>query len=376
MNRRDLLAMALLAQGRLGLDDAKTLYDAAGSATAVMEHRENIRDILPDASQRLVGLMKEDLSAIMKRAEEELLWCEKNRVRVLAIGDADYPARLRQCHDAPLVLFARGKVDLNALRIINVVGTRKCTVYGQDFIASMVKDLAADCPGLCVVSGLAYGIDIHAHRAAMANGLPTVGVVAHGQDMIYPFAHRDDANRMVLGDGAVVTEFFRGTRPEARNFLQRNRIIAGMADATIVVESAVHGGGLVTARIAQDYGREVFAVPGMVTAEMSVGCNNLIRDNKAALITSADDVVKMMMWQDAKTIDRARRQGIERSLFVELSPKEQLIVDVLRQHGDIQSNVIAMHTSLPIGELTSLLFALEMRGVVKALSGNTFHLVG
>lgn len=356
------------------MEDVARLYESAGSACAVMEHRSDIRQIVPNASDKLVEVLQRDLSAYEKRVEEEQQWCEKNNVRILTIADTDYPQRLRSCHDAPLVLFTRGMADLNAPHIIDIVGTRKCTPYGQDFIAAMVKDLTTLCPDIMIVSGLAYGIDISAHRAALQHDIPTVGVVAHGQDTLYPQLHRNEANRMVLGNGGVVTEYFRGTRPEARNFLQRNRIIAGLSDATVIIESAGHGGGLVTARIAQDYGRDVFALPGNITSPMSEGCNNLIRDNKAQLITSAADLVNFMGWQDASKLAKARSAGIERQMFVDLSPTEQQIVDAL-QKADQQPNVLAMNTSLPISAITSALFTLEMKGVVKSLSGNTYHLI-
>ncbi len=369
------LTIALLAAGKLSLHDAVTLYEAAGSACGVMEHRMDIRAVVPDAADSLAELLKGDLSAYVGRAEEELEWCAEKGVKVLAYADKAYPCRLRNCHDAPLALFVRGECDLNTAHIINIVGTRQCTPYGRDVTESIVRDLKTLCPDVVIVSGLAYGIDIAAHRAALRNGIATVGVVAHGQDRLYPQLHRTEANKMVTGGGAVVTEYCRGTRPEARNFLQRNRLIAGMCDATVVVESAAHGGGLVTARLAQDYGREVFAIPGPVNAEYSKGCNNLVRDNKAALITSADDMVSAMMWQDAAKADKARKQGIERTLFPELTADEQRIVDALKQHGDSQTNVLVMHTGLPISTIVSQLFSLEMKGVVTSLSGNAFHLI-
>ncbi|MBQ0074900.1 MAG: DNA-processing protein DprA [Prevotella sp.] len=371
-----MLLLASLATGRLSLSDAKTLYDTAGSATVIWENRNDIRQIIPDATDRLVELFREDLSYHERKAEEEQKWAEENHVRMVTIDDPDYPERLRHCHDAPLVLFMRGKADLNAKHIINVVGTRKCTPYGQDVINSIVKDLAATGIDITIASGLAYGIDITAHRAALQHNIPTVGVVAHGQDMIYPYIHRTEANKMVTGNGSVITEYFHGTRPEARNFLQRNRIIAGLSDATIVVESASHGGGLVTARIASDYGREVFAVPGPVNAEFSKGCNNLIRDNKAALITSAQDILNLMSWENSAILQKARAEGIERSLFVDLTTEEQRIVDALKEHGDSQTNMLVAYTTLPINTITTSLFALEMKGVVKAMSGNTYHLIG
>lgn len=350
------LILSQLAMGQYGLANIKTLFDEEGTAEAV--------------------LRKIDKSFTNEEtiAKEEIAWCEQNKVRILTISDADYPERLRHCPDAPMVLFTRGKADLNASHIISIVGTRQCTQYGKDITAAIVKDLASLCPDIMIVSGLAYGIDINAHRAAFNNNLPTIGVVAHGQDTLYPSMHRNDANRMCLGNGGVITEFFHGTSSIAPYFLQRNRIIAGMSDATIVIESATRGGGLATARMAQEYNREVFAVPGPVNAEYSKGCNNLIRDNKAALITSAEDLINALQWQNANALQETRRKGVERQIFPELTPEEQKVVECLKQ-GDMQTNILAMQTSIPIGTLTALLFSLEMKGVIKPLSGNTYHIV-
>lgn len=349
--------------GRLSLVDAKTLYDDTESIVAVLER----------VKEKLKGI---DYAALEARAIDEQEWCDKNKVKVSDITSPDYPARLRNCADAPMVLFTRGKADLNAPHIINIVGTRKCTVYGQDCINRIVTDLKALCPDVIIASGLAYGVDITAHRAALHEGIPTVGVVAHGQDTLYPSLHRNEANKMVLGNGGVITEYLRGTRPEARNFLQRNRIIAGISDATIIAESAAHGGGLVTARLAMDYNRDVFAIPGPINAEFSAGCNNLIRDNKAQLITSAEDIVTILNWKTDEAIQQLRQGGIARSLFIELTDVEQTIAEVLQKYGDLQSNLIAQYTSLPISTINSTLFTLEMKGVVTSLSGNAYHLIG
>ena len=225
-----------------------------------------------------------------------------------------------------------------------------------------------------MVSGLAYGVDINAHRQALANGYPTVGVLAHGLDQIYPYRHRETAAEM-LRQGGLLTEFMTQTNADKPNFVRRNRIVAGMADATIVVESAAKGGGLITAEIAQSYNRSVFAFPGHVSAEYSKGCNNLIRDNGAALITCADDFVKAMDWQNEVRLQQALSDGIERNLFPDLSPEEQQVVCLLQQTNDLQLNIISVKTSLPIGQLTALLFQLEMKGVVKPLAGGMYHLL-
>ena len=356
------LILAQMCMNRLKLTDAKTLYDDMASAEEVLKHVKKH--------------FSEDYAALERRAHEEVEWCRLHKVQIVCIGEDAYPDRLRHCADAPLVLFVRGKADLNAPHIINIVGTRKCSPYGKDCTERIVDELCQLCPDVMIVSGLAYGIDITAHRAAMKNNLRSVGVVAHGQDTIYPAMHRSDANKMVMGNGAVLTEYLTTTRPEARNFLQRNRIIAGMSDATIIIESARQGGGLVTARLAQDYGREVMAVPGSIYSATSEGCNNLIRENKAALITGAKDIVNMLGWENHAAMQEARRAGIERTMFAELTAEEQKIVDALKQHGDQHSNSLTTLTDLPINTITTAVFTLEMKGIIKAMPGSAYHLIG
>ena len=230
------------------------------------------------------------------------------------------------------------------------------------------------CPQVLIVSGLAYGIDICAHREALACGYDTVGVLAHGLDQIYPYHHRDTAVQM-LSHGGLLTEFMSNTSADKPNFVRRNRIVAGMADSTIVVESAARGGGLITAEIAQSYDRAVFAFPGAVGMPYSEGCNHLIRDNGAALITCAEDFVKAMGWPVEALRQQARTEGIERTLFPDLSPEETSIVSLLQQTNDLQLNILSVKTGIPIGQLTALLFQLEMKGVIKPLAGGMYHLL-
>jgi DNA processing protein len=294
----------------------------------------------------------------------------KNNIRVLTLGHADYPQRLSECPDAPLLLYYKGSADLNQRYVLNIVGTRHCTTYGQDLIHRFVNDLKRLMPDVLIVSGLAYGIDICAHRNALENGFETVGVLAHGLDQIYPPRHRDTAIEMIR-QGGLLTEYMSQTEALPNNFRQRNRIVAGMSDATILVESAYKGGGLITCRIAQEYGRDVYAFPGAVGMPASEGCNKIIRDNMAALITSAADFVESMGW---KTV-AMRPEAVERQLFPDLSPDEQRIVDLLQQTNDLQLNMISVRTNIAIGQLTAMLFSLEMKGVVKPLAGGTYHLI-
>ncbi|WP_278844032.1 DNA-processing protein DprA [Hoylesella timonensis] len=349
------------------------LYRRLGSATAVIEHRRNIRDVLPDASPKLVQSLQQ-LDEPLHRAEIELQWNLENGVMPLCMNDENYPQRLRQCDDAPLMLFYKGNINLNQRRVICVVGTRRNTVYGEDLIRRFMRELRQLCPQLLVVSGLAYGVDIIAHRQALQNGYPTVGVLAHGVDYLYPARHKQTADEMVK-KGGLLTEFLTQTNADKVNFVRRNRIVAGISDACVVVESAAHGGGLITASLARTYNREVFAFPGNVGSQYSEGCNNLIRDNVAGLISNADDFVKSMNWDDDVKLQRAQQVGIERQLFPDLSTEERKVVSALKKHNDLQINMLSVQADIPIAHLTAILFSLEMKGVLKALPGGMYHLL-
>ena len=357
----------------LNFQTALHLYQTLGSAQAVYEHRNDLKAVLPDCTDRLATAMKNwDLA--LARAAQEMAFVEKHHIRVLLLGDNAYPQRLAECPDAPIVLFYMGTANLNQSRVINIIGTRHCTSYGQDLIRHFVAELRQQCPSVLIVSGLAYGVDICAHRQALQQGYETVGVLAHGLDDLYPSAHRDTAKQM-LQHGGLLTEYMSETRADKLNFVRRNRIVAGISDATILVESADKGGGLITTSIAMDYNRAVFAFPGPVGAPYSEGCNRLIRDNGASLITSADDFVKAMGWQTDALLHQAQADGIERSLFPDLSDEEQHIVTILDTMGDLQLNQLSVKTNIPIGQLTALLFQLEMKGVVRPLAGGNYHLL-
>ena len=374
MNEQEIFyAMALTRLTNFNFQQALELYRTVGSAQRIYEHRNEIQDIIDDCSPRLVEALK-DWNEPMKRAEVELQYMQEYGIRALTLNDDDYPQRLCECPDAPIIVYYKGNANLNQAKVINIVGTRQCTQYGQDLIRRFVSDLRTHCPEVLIVSGLAYGVDIHAHRQALANGYPTVGVLAHGLDQIYPYRHRETAAQMIC-HGGLLTEFMTQTNADKPNFVRRNRIVAGMSDACIVVESAAKGGGLITAEIAQSYDRAVFAFPGAVGMTYSEGCNNLIRDNGAALISNAGDFVKAMGWQEAVRRQQALADGIERNLFVDLSPEETKVVGLLQQTNDLQLNILSVKTGIPIGQLTALLFQLEMKGVVKPLAGGMYHLL-
>ena len=367
-------AMTLMRINYFSLSGLTLMYRELGNAQTIIEHHANIRDIFPDASEKLVNGLR-NIDEARARAEAELEFCQKHGIQPLPMNDEHYPARLRECDDAPLMLFYRGNADLNQQRVINIVGTRHCTAYGKDVISRFVRDLKSLCPQLLIVSGLAYGVDINAHRAALENGYETVGVLAHGLDQIYPPRHRETAVKMI-SQGGLLTEFFTQTNADKVNFVRRNRIVAGMSDACILVESAARGGGLITARLSRDYIRDVFAFPGRVGDEYSEGCNNLIRNNGAALITSAQDFVEAMGWITDAQLNEARQKGIERQLFPSLSPEEMQIVGALQKQNDQQINMLSVTSNLPVARLTAILFELELKGVVKVLAGGTYHLLG
>ena len=373
MTQEIFYAMALTRLTNFNFQQALELYKAAGSAQNLYEHRNDVGDIIEGCTPRLIAALK-DWGDAMKRAEVELNYMEEHRIRACSLMDDDYPQRMLECPDAPLVLYSMGNADLNQQRIISMVGTRHMTHYGEDMIRKFVRELHEMCPDVLIISGLAYGVDICAHRQALENGYETLAVLAHGLDQIYPYHHRDTAAKM-LNHGGLLTEFMTQTNADKVNFVRRNRIVAGCADATIVVESAAKGGSLITAEIAQSYARSVFAFPGNVGMPFSEGCNNLIRDNGAALISSAEDFVNAMGWE----VDTVRKQalagGIERQLFPDITPDEQKIVSLLQQTNDLQLNILSVKTGIPIHSMTALLFQLEMKGVVKAMAGGMYHLL-
>ena len=363
-------SIALTMVPGIGHIGAKHLIDGMGNAVDVFRLRKEIPERIPEVSQRVIEAL--DCPQAVLRAEQEYEFIWKNRISCLSFHDEAYPSRLRECEDAPVVLFFKGNADLNSLHILNMVGTRNATDYGTQICASFLRDLKALCPDVLVVSGLAYGIDIHAHREALANELPTVGVLAHGLDRIYPHVHRKTAVDM-LEKGGLLTEFLSGTNPDRHNFISRNRIVAGMCDATIVIESAEKGGSLITAELAEGYHRDCFAFPGRMSDEYSKGCNRLIRDNKASLLLSAEDFVQAMGWNIPMTL--SEKVSVQRSLFIELSEEEQKIVAILEKLGNLQINSLVVEADIPVNKMTALLFELEMKGVIRVLAGGMYQLL-
>lgn len=368
MRDEQIYSLALTRIPGLGLIGANNLVKSLGSAASVFQHRKDLPELVPGATDKLVAAL--DHADAFRRAEQELLFAEKNQIQCIAFNDERYPSRLRECEDAPLALFYRGNASLNMLKIISIVGTRHATSYGENLCTSFLRDLKELCPDVLVVSGLAYGIDIHAHRAALQYGFLTIGVLAHGLDRIYPAAHRKTAIAM-MDQGGLLTEFMSGTNPDRQNFVKRNRIVAGMSDATIVVESAAKGGALITAELAESYHRDCFAFPGRTTDIYSVGCNNLIQTNRASLMLSAEDFVEAMGWNHTP-----RKENIQRQLFPDLNEEETKIIQILQKSVEgVQINTLVLETNIPINQITSLLFELEMKGIIRSLVGNIYQII-
>ncbi len=374
MNTQEIISsIALTKLNGLSLLNARTLLDSLGSASEVFAHRKDIVGVIPDASKRLVAAFDHTDEAL-RLAEEEMKFVEQKRLRVLTLNDVDYPQRLRECEDAPLVLYYCGSANLNSQRVISIVGTRKCSEYGREVCNNFIADLKRYYPDTLIVSGLAYGIDVCAHRAALDNGMSTIGVLAHGLDTIYPSMHRQIAADMVHRQGGLLTEYGVHTTPEKGNFVRRNRIVAGMCDACIVVESSERGGSLITAELAMEYNRDVFAFPGRVYDEYSRGCNNLIRRQQATLLTCAADLLDAMGWDNPLKKD-SKRKVVQQELFPDLTDEERALVNTLNDVDDKHINQIAIDANIPYSRASMILFDLEMKGIVRALGGARYRLV-
>lgn len=365
--------LALTRMTKIGLADTHTLYNKLGSAQAIYTHRNELRTIIPEGTERLFSAMK-DWNEALQRAEIEIDFIINKKITCLCKGQPDYPQRLEECDDAPLVLFYKGNANLNTSRIISIVGTRRCTEYGKDLCHSLLKELSSYDKNILIISGLAYGIDINAHRNALENGMNTVGVLAHGLDTIYPALHRKTAIEMIT-HGGLLTEYMSHTNADKKNFVQRNRIVAGIADATVVVESASKGGSLITAGIAESYHRDCFAFPGRSCDTLSQGCNALIRKNQAMLIQSGRDLIESLCWDDL--FASATRHNPSKPLYetMQFTDNEQKIINLLKKSESKQINQLSVESSIPISGLSSILFDLELKGIVKPLAGGVYRLI-
>ena len=356
--------IALTMVPGIGAKTGKGLLDHFGSSIDVFKAPlKELKNVEGIGEIRAKGFRD---ATVLQRAEKELAFVEKNNIATYLIN-RNYPKRLFNCADAPLILYYKGTAALDANRIVAIVGTRKNTDYGQKLCEELVDGLLR-VENLLVISGLALGIDAIAHKKCVAAGIPNIGVLGHGMDRIYPANHNALARQMVA-NGGILTEFPSGTMPDRSNFPMRNRIVAGLSDVTVVVESNIAGGALITGRMASGYNREVAAFPGRVTDTRSAGCNELIRTNVAAMITRADDLIEMMNWND-----KAKRKPVQKQLFINFTPDEQKIVDLLQSKDMVHSDEFFHHTGLENSLLAATLLQLEMQGLIKTLPGKYYRM--
>lgn len=309
---------------------------------------------------------------VFRLAEAELEFIQNNRIEFSGFNEESYPERLKHCIDGPVLLFHSGNINFQNRKIISIVGTRQITPYGIDFCKNLIAELAPLNP--IIISGFAFGVDITAHQAAMEHNLQTIGVVAHGLNQIYPKAHKRYAARMEQ-NGGFISEFWSSSEPERENFVKRNRIVAGISEATIVIESADKGGSLITANMANDYNRDVFAVPGRTSDKYSQGCNNLIKSQRANLLTSAADLVYMLNWDLESETTRESAKNVQKQLFVSLEANEQKIYDFLLHNGKELLDIIALRCEIPVHKLSGILLNMELKGVLRPLPGKLFEAI-
>lgn len=358
--------LALMRVEGVGDIVAKRLINHLGSAEAVFKAKKSQITAIEGIGDVVYNSLKK--ADTFKLAEAEMKFIADNGITPLYYQDKGYPDRLKHCIDGPVVLFASGNIDLENRKTISIVGTRQMTSYGSDFCCKLIEDLAPLNP--VIISGFAYGVDIHAHAVAMEMGLQTIGVVAHGLNQVYPKVHKKYVSKMEE-NGGFMTEFWSTSNPDKENFVKRNRIVAGLSEATIIIESADKGGSLITANIANDYNRDVFAVPGRVTDKYSMGCNNLIKSQRANVLTTAADLVYMLNWQ----LEEEKKKPVQKQLFVVLEDDEQKVYDFLQKHGKELMDVIALECEMPIFKISSLLLNMELKGVIRPLPGKLFEAI-
>jgi DNA processing protein len=344
---------------------AKKLIAHCGSAEAVFKTKTSQIAAIDGIGTILLKNLKN--KSVFEKAEQELEFIKSNEINVAYFQDENYPDRLKHCIDGPVLLFSSGKIDLKNKKTISVVGTRQITSYGMEFCRKLIEDLAPLDP--VIISGFAYGVDIFAHQLAMEHNLQTIGVVAHGLNQIYPKNHKKYVAKMEQ-NGGFMTEFWSSSNPEKENFVRRNRIVAGISEATIVIESAERGGSLITANIANDYNRDVFAVPGRTTDKYSQGCNNLIKTQKANLLTSAADLIYILNWDI-----ESKAKPVQKQLFVTLENDEQKVYDYLLKNGKELMDIIALRCDFPIYKISGMLLNMELKGVIRPLPGKLFEAI-
>ncbi len=367
MKEKELFYVLALQKAKgIGSINAKRLIKHFGSAEAVFLEKKAVLERV-DGVGTYTTQFRDD-TALLKKAEKELAYIQKYNISYTGFFEKNYPEKLKHCIDGPLLLFQEGTIHFEKQPVISIVGTRKMTSYGQNFIDTLVADITQYNP--IIVSGFAYGVDIAAHKAAIKNKLQTIAVLAHGIDKIYPKSHKKYMNQ-VLENGGFYTEHWHDEESLREHFLQRNRIVAGLSEATIIIESAAKGGSLVTASIANSYNREVFAVPGRITDTYSQGCNNLIRTNKAALLNSAADLVYLLNWDQNKKNHRV----IQPQLFVDLEGEQKVVYEYLVTNGKKMLDSLSLEIKIPIYKLSGILVQLELQGLIRPLPGKYFEAI-
>ncbi|MBL0357240.1 MAG: DNA-protecting protein DprA [Chitinophagaceae bacterium] len=360
-----LYQIALTLVPNIGDVHAKALINIYGNAQSVFKaKRKDLENVEGIGTIRANSIKAFDN---FQSSEDEIAFIEKYKIAPLFITDKNYPQRLVNCYDSPVLLYYRGNTDLNTSKIISVVGTRNNSDYGKTVCEKLIEELAAE--NILVISGLAFGIDTIAHKAALKNNLPTVGVLAHGLDRIYPSQNKSLAKQMAA-HGGLLTEFISNTNPDKQNFPKRNRIVAGMCDAVIVIETGKKGGSLITAELGNNYNKDVFAIPGRIGDSKSEGCNYLIKNNKAALINGAADLLEMMGWTSTKPIVKKQRE-----LFIELSLDEKTVIEILQQQEAVHIDELYFKSSLSSSAVAAALLMLEMQGIVASMPGKIYKMI-
>ncbi|MEP7194925.1 MAG: DNA-processing protein DprA [Saprospiraceae bacterium] len=346
---------------------AKSLISYCGSAEAVFKEKKSKLQRIPNIGPITIDQI--NLEKVVESTEKEIDFCSKNNIQILYFLESNYPSRLKHFPESPIILYYKGTADLNHYRTISIVGTRKITEYGKGITQSLVKDLRVS--NLIIISGLAHGVDSMAHKSCLLEEIPTIGVLGHGLDIIYPYENRNLADKMIH-HGGLLTQFGIETKPDKENFPLRNRIVAALSDAVVVVETKKKGGSMITAEFANDYNKDVFAFPGRTYDEFSEGCNELIRLNKASIIQSAQDLLEVMQWDTEKSKLLAERRS---ELVFELEPDEHMVVEILDR--DTKMHIDLLHKKLKFtpGALATILLNLEFRGVIKELPGKNYLLV-
>lgn len=367
MNNELLYQIALDFVKGIGHAQAKNLVSYTGSPEAIFKEKKGLLEKIPGMGSDKVAALCDP--QVMKWAEEEILFIEQHKIKTYFFTEAHYPFRLKECVDAPIMLYGKGEgLQLDKGRFISIVGTRTPTDYGKSIVKRFVEELAQYDPTITIISGLAHGIDVHAHKAALQNALNTIAIPGHGLTTIYPAAHRNIAIE-ITKHGGLLTEFHSKTVTDKSNFVRRNRIIAGLSDAVVVVESKKEGGSLITAGFANSYNRDVFAFPGRCNDMVSAGCNKLIKQNKAALIENASDFIQQMGWDMATHT----AQAVQTQLFETLTETEQRIMELLQHNSDgIHINELAININQTFSTTSSLLLAMEFKGLVRPVPGGVY----